>query len=67
MVSLASDPSYCPAKQGNIVGRKGVPRVHCAEINVSDVVTMMRMAAMIAEKAMSCAAVSRRWFMLTVK
>jgi hypothetical protein len=36
------------------------------EISVSDVVTMMRMAAMNAAKATSCTAVSRRWFMFTV-
>jgi hypothetical protein len=33
---------------------------------VSNVVTMMRMAAMNAAKAVSCTAVSRRWFMFTV-
>jgi D-alanine-D-alanine ligase-like ATP-grasp enzyme len=35
------------------------------ESDVSDVATMMRTAAINAAKAMSCKAVSRRWFMLT--
>jgi hypothetical protein len=33
---------------------------------VSDVVTIMRMAAMNAAKAVSCTAVSRRWFIFAV-
>jgi hypothetical protein len=52
-----------PAKHGN----KGILRAGCPEIEVSDVVAVMRIAAMNATKAMSCKAVSRRSLMPAVK
>ena len=62
-----TQPYQLSSKQGKIAGKKGVPRVHCVEINVSDIKIKARMAAMKAEKAMSCVAVARSKYISAFK
>src|SRR5262249_53733556 len=54
---------YLGGKETDIVGRTGEPARHSGAIDVSDVATMVTVAALNATKAMTCTAVSKRSFM----